>query len=347
MKKRSLTYFGFFLLSMLVGIQSFAQVNHPASGSGDITETLAPSGFVDYYDQGGPNGVYSPNSNNTTASQIFAPSDATTAKVVANFSAFQVENNWDGMQIYDGNSTAATQISSGANAGIWGMPAGSFTNNNSPGLVEATSADGSLTFTFWSDGSAQQAGWASCITEVGIGVSLTGCSFTTPADQLNLSVSAGVCEATLTTALPVSSCSNEPGAFFTYSVDGGTPIVLPQPFPPSVIVSGLSGGNHTIDWTLSVGNANCPIQVGAGTQNVTVLDLIPPVLVCPADQIIDLNPGLCCQTVSFDVTASDNCPFSVAQPGLTTLFAANNGQNGNMFRIEMLVLFQLRSLRLM
>ncbi|HRW76639.1 MAG TPA: hypothetical protein P5563_12090, partial [Saprospiraceae bacterium] len=43
---------------------------------------------------------------------------------------------------------------------------------------------------------------------------------------------------------------------------------------------------------------------------VTVVDEIPPTLICPVDRIINLDPGLCCAVVSWaDPMATDNCPF--------------------------------------
>ncbi|MCO6486349.1 MAG: hypothetical protein J5I41_11305, partial [Saprospiraceae bacterium] len=43
---------------------------------------------------------------------------------------------------------------------------------------------------------------------------------------------------------------------------------------------------------------------------VTVLDTLRPVIACPFDRIINLDPGLCCAVVSWaDPTITDNCPF--------------------------------------
>ncbi len=42
--------------------------------------------------------------------------------------------------------------------------------------------------------------------------------------------------------------------------------------------------------------------------DVTVSDLEPPVLACPGDATINLDPGACGQVTSFEVTATDNCP---------------------------------------
>ena len=61
----------------------------------------------------------------------------------------------DYLYVYDGTSTAATQI-------------GQYCGSNSPGTVIATNDDGALTFRFTSDGSVNQAGWRALIHCLGI-----------------------------------------------------------------------------------------------------------------------------------------------------------------------------------
>ena len=43
------------------------------------------------------------------------------------------------------------------------------------------------------------------------------------------------------------------------------------------------------------------------TVTITIQDIEAPVIVCPADIVINLDPGLCDQIVLFGVTATDNC----------------------------------------
>jgi hypothetical protein len=115
-----------------------------------------------FYDSGSSTAVYQNNENYT---YTFTPTAGSSLKAV--FNSFATENNWDGLVIYNGNSTAAPIISSGLPAGTGSAancPAGSFYGNTSPGTVYSTAADGSLTFQFRSDGSVVKAGWDASLT---------------------------------------------------------------------------------------------------------------------------------------------------------------------------------------
>ncbi|MEM1322237.1 MAG: hypothetical protein AAGG75_18390, partial [Bacteroidota bacterium] len=86
-----------------------------------------------------------------------------------------------------------------------------------------------------------------------------------------------------------------------------------------------------IDVTLTVtdecGNSStCVAQV-------TVVDVIPPTLNCPSDQVITLDPGDCSAIVNWNVTATDNCEEVMTTTFLGTTFIDNNGFAGNMFDI--------------
>jgi hypothetical protein len=54
---------------------------------------------------------------------------------------------------------------------------------------------------------------------------------------------------------------------------------------------------------------------GTCVATVTVVDNIAPVIACPDNMIIHLDPGACEQVISFDVLATDNCDVTVAQIG--------------------------------
>ena len=126
MKKRSLTYFGLLLLGVLIGVQLDAQtnVNHPYNGNQFLTNQVPVGGFYNYYDNNGPNGVYTANSNNTLASMTFTPSDPT-RKVIISFASYASENSFDCMYIYNGPTVGVNQILSGSGAPIGGpAPAG-------------------------------------------------------------------------------------------------------------------------------------------------------------------------------------------------------------------------------
>ena len=53
------------------------------------------------------------------------------------------------------------------------------------------------------------------------------------------------------------------------------------------------------------------------TVDVVVEDTEFPVLACPGDQTIHLDPGACDQVLSYDVSATDNCPISGGSVSLT------------------------------
>ena len=105
------------------------------------TQTTASGNF---YDTGGAGGNYSDDERYVT---VISPTGATT--VTLTFTSFNIENNWDYLYIYDGNSLSANLI-------------GVYTGSNSPGTV--TSSGGSLTLEFRSDCSTVSSGWAASWT---------------------------------------------------------------------------------------------------------------------------------------------------------------------------------------
>ena len=91
-------------------------------------------------DSGGPSGVYSGNEDYT---YVIAPTNAAT--VTINFSAFDLEANYDSLYIYDGNSINAPLL-------------GAYTGLNSPGTINSTG--GALTLHFISDPFVNNAGFS-------------------------------------------------------------------------------------------------------------------------------------------------------------------------------------------
>ncbi|MBK8562408.1 MAG: proprotein convertase P-domain-containing protein [Saprospiraceae bacterium] len=89
------------------------------------------------------------------------------------------------------------------------------------------------------------------------------------------------------------------GAVVQASVNGGAfaPVVGPT-------IPGLPVGANTIVWRVT----NACLQVSTATQTVNVADLVPPVITCPANIVINLDAGECCAFVNYNVTATDNCP---------------------------------------
>src|SRR5574343_545241 len=102
-----------------------------------------------FYDSGGNGGTYGASQ---TLIYTFCPSTAG-ADMVFNFTTFNLENSYDFLYIYDGNSTAAPSL-------------GAYTGTTGPGTVTAspTNPTGCITFRFTSDGSVQNAGWAATIS---------------------------------------------------------------------------------------------------------------------------------------------------------------------------------------
>ena len=98
------------------------------------------------YDNGGT-GNYT---NGQNLTYTICPSTAGNV-ISLNFSAFNLENNFDFLYIYNGGSSTDPLI-------------GSFTSSNSPGIVTSSAANGCLTLVFTSDGSVTSTGWQAAIS---------------------------------------------------------------------------------------------------------------------------------------------------------------------------------------
>ncbi len=133
---------------------------------GLIPDYLMSNGTVEtcvgnFYDTGGSQGEYG-NSENFT--MTYSPS-MENAVVRAEFAAFETESGYDYLYIYDGPNTMSPQIT--------GSP---FHGTASPGLVQATNAEGALTFRFTSDGSVTKSGWhaeISCFIDQDLAINIT------------------------------------------------------------------------------------------------------------------------------------------------------------------------------
>lgn len=82
-------------------------------------------------------------------------------KLTATFTAFQLENNYDFLYIFDGPDETYPELNFGDG----------FTGTNSPGTITSTATDGSLTFKFISDEGTFDSGWIatiSCSPSLGI-----------------------------------------------------------------------------------------------------------------------------------------------------------------------------------
>lgn len=115
-----------------------------------------------FYDSGGQNGNYA--SSETLTYTIFPSSPGNAVSV--SFTNFSTEDNYDGLMIYNGPSTASPLISSGLLAGTnpTTCPAGSWRGTGSPGTITSTDATGALTFVFTSDNVIAGTGWSANIS---------------------------------------------------------------------------------------------------------------------------------------------------------------------------------------
>lgn len=101
------------------------------------TNYTAATGTI--YDSGGAGGNYADDERS-----VWTISPAAATSVMLTFNSFSVENAWDYLYIYDGNSVNAPLI-------------GYYTGTNSPGTI--VSSGGSLTLEFRSDCSTTGTGW--------------------------------------------------------------------------------------------------------------------------------------------------------------------------------------------
>ncbi|CCB68562.1 Protein of unknown function precursor; putative adhesin [Flavobacterium branchiophilum FL-15] len=125
------------------------------------TTTAIPPGCGGNFVDAGGTANY-PNSSNSVTT--ICPTVAG-EKVTVTFTAFDVEASWDGLYVFNGNSTTAPQIASANPAGnVPGGLAGAFWGTTIPGPFTSTSADGCLTFRFRSDASVNRPGWVANVT---------------------------------------------------------------------------------------------------------------------------------------------------------------------------------------
>jgi len=164
-----------------------------------VDEILMQNGTLtlcagDFFDTGGSANEYLSDEDLTLT--IFPSTPGSVLQVT--FTDFNVEEDYDFLNIYDGNSLAANQI-------------GSFTGLVGPGVVTSTAADGSLTFNFTSDVSFTELGWVASISCIDPNVAPSCASNLSPANA-----------ATGVTVAPSLSWLNGGGVVTDYDVYFGT-----------------------------------------------------------------------------------------------------------------------------
>ncbi|MEC4003370.1 M12 family metallo-peptidase [Flavobacterium sp. SUN052] len=105
---------------------------------------------IQYTDTGGISGDYT---NMETVVRTIIPNVANN-NIVLTFTDFALEVDYDYLNIYDGNTTAAPQLSPGLG----------FTGTTNPGTFTSSAADGSLTVKFYSDQGVVDAGFIANIS---------------------------------------------------------------------------------------------------------------------------------------------------------------------------------------
>ena len=132
----------------------------------NCTQTISCGTTYTFTDAGSQNDTYNSSTDYTIT---FTPS-VTTNKIQMVFSAFNTENNYDGMVIYNGPSTSSPIIASSLPAGTdpVNCPADSFYGNNSPGTIISTDVSGAITIRFRSDTVTNRAGWLASVSCISI-----------------------------------------------------------------------------------------------------------------------------------------------------------------------------------
>jgi len=255
--------------------------------TGTLGNTLMTNGSVAvdstwFYDSGSSSSNYKDGEDYILT---FTPKNAGTKLKVA-FEQFSVESqtecNYDYLSIYDGATTSNTLV-------------GKYCGSTLPSTHTSTSADGSLTFKFHSDGSQNLSGWKAKITSIGSvtlynftvsvknnGTSVSGAAvtvdgvvkITAASGEVTYSLSAGNYNYTVnaTGYLPVSGNATISGAGQTLNVDltriyGSTITVLDdatsEPIQGAMLT--INGNNY---YTNPSGVAS--ISTEAGVQSVTI-----------------------------------------------------------------------------
>ncbi len=120
-------------------------------------------------------------------------------------------------------------------------------------------------------------------------------------DSWSLDIDTATCGCSITCPANIST-SNDPlqcGAVVNFPAPSGT--------CTNVTCAPAAGSFFAVGTTLVT--CNDPLAVSSCSFNITVNDVEPPVLLCPADISQNLPPGVPSAPVSFpDPTVSDNCP---------------------------------------
>jgi hypothetical protein len=251
---------------------------------------LPPPGFTcgDIFTDGAGN--YANNSND----EYSICSDDPATPVTLDFSIFDLESNFDFLNIYDS-----------ATAGISPIAGSPFTGLNSPGTVTSTNGANCLTVVFTSDGSVTDVGWeaiVSCCTPI---------SF---AEVVDCNAGTGTSTVIITGGAPAYTLVNT-GAGGTLSTtfvanDGET-----------VAITGLNNNNN---YSFDLTDANGCTASFSGT----FVDITSPTATCQ-NITVSLDPVTSSATITaadIDNGSSDNCSVSLSLSN-NTFGCSNIGDN--------------------
>ncbi|MBL0286516.1 MAG: PKD domain-containing protein [Bacteroidetes bacterium] len=194
---------------LLIGVIFSCYLSLIAQNYNMSNDTITTCGGK-FFDSGGSGGSYGNNEGFIMTFCASTPGDQ--IKLV--FLTFNLQNNNDYMYIFDGPDTTAPQLTVATGLGL----------QNSPGTVQATSANPSGCITIWfdSNGSTTQNGWSadiSCETPCQIITSLL--NSTTPAAQADGIIR--VCQGASINFNGTATFSKSPtGATYIWDFDNGT-----------------------------------------------------------------------------------------------------------------------------
>jgi hypothetical protein len=132
------------------------------------------------YDSGGSENFYQ---NGENLKLTINPVDSWT-KVIISFTEFRIEEDWDFLKIYNGNTTTSANL------------IGTYTGSTLPPIISSTHSSGALTLHFTSDDYVNDMGWAATIScetkwqpvtfeiKNGSGSPIEGVKITTPLSEL-------------------------------------------------------------------------------------------------------------------------------------------------------------------
>ncbi|MDG1332784.1 MAG: PKD domain-containing protein [Crocinitomicaceae bacterium] len=255
------------LLSTLVSIFFLAGASYSQTYiMSNTNQDTGCSGTL--YDSGGAGGNYT---NNANLTYTICPSTPG-AQLELNFTAFNIENGFDFLTIYNGSGTTGPTL-------------GTYTGTIGPGVVQASNASGCITLVFTSDGSVTSTGWAATVS------CTSPCQSIVPNVTASLPISAGtyidVCQGDVVTfngsgTYPQNNTSyaqSDATSTFNWTFsDGGNPTgqtvnhtyTAPGIFQVDLQIIDVNGCASAIDIDILVRVSDDPSFVGSLVTNPVI-----------------------------------------------------------------------------